>query len=172
MSLLERAQAHSVSSPCPRLSFVTLFSLRVGIRGEKAKRGRLSLPPHTHIPLRNTPVRDPPLPLQPPPKHFHINNQAIFLHANPSKRAGANLQAWGWVVCAASSFQVCPTPWQTFVPLYVAHKAPALSALIDQRPVVKEESSTPYQWCSTSAPEKSLRLFPQHAQCRGDNESR
>lgn len=58
---------------------------------------------------------------------------------------GANLQAWGWVVCAASSFQVCPTPRQTFVPLYVAHKAPALSALIDQRPVVKEESSTPYQ---------------------------
>lgn len=29
MSLLERARAHSVSSPCPRLSFVPLFSLRV-----------------------------------------------------------------------------------------------------------------------------------------------
>lgn len=52
-----------------------------------------------------------------PPKYFHINNQAIFLHVNPSKRAGANLQARGWVVCATSSFQVCHTPKQTFVPL-------------------------------------------------------
>lgn len=72
---------------------------------------------HTHTPLRNTPAWDPPLPPSTPPKHFHINNRAIFLHANPSKRAGANLQARGWVVRAASPFQVCPTPWQTFVPL-------------------------------------------------------
>lgn len=119
---------------------------------------------HTHSPQKHTrpgPSSSP----STPPKHFHINNQAIFLHANPSKRAGANLQPWGWVACAASSFQVCPTPCR-HLSRYVAHKAPALSALIDQRPAVKEESGTPYQWCSTSAPEKSLRLLPQHAQCR------
>lgn len=68
------------------------------------------------------------------------------------------------------SFQVCLTPWQTFVPLYVAHKAPALSALIDQRLAVEEERSIPYQWCSTSAAEKNLHLFQQHAQFLGDNE--
>ncbi len=71
---------------------------------------------HTHIPQKHTSLGPSSSPST-PPKHFHINNQAIFLHANPSKRAGANLQAWGWVVCAAFSFQVCPTPWQTFVPL-------------------------------------------------------
>lgn len=68
------------------------------------------------------------------------------------------------------SFQVSLTPWQTFVPLYVAHKAPALSALIDQRPAVEEERSTPYQWCYTSAAEKNLHLFQRHAQFLGDNE--
>lgn len=46
MSLLERAGARSVSSPCPRLSFVPLFSLREGIRWRgggrwgEGKRGR------------------------------------------------------------------------------------------------------------------------------------
>lgn len=94
----------------------------------------------TRVPLRITRVRYPALLQQPPPKHFHINNQAIFLHANPSKRAEANLRVW-----AASFFQVCLIPWQTFVPLYMEHKAPALSALIDQRPAEEEERSIPYQ---------------------------
>lgn len=100
MSLLERAQAHSVSSPCPRLSFVTLFSLRVGIRGEKAKRGRLSLPPHTHIPLRNTPVRDPPLPLQPPPQNIFISiiKQFFYMLIHQSGLGLICKRGAGWCV--------------------------------------------------------------------------
>lgn len=112
VSLLEGAQAHTVSASRSRLSFVTLFSLRVGIRGERRESEVDNRCHHTRVPLRSTPVRDPALLLQHPLKHFHINNQAIFLHANPSKRAEANLRAW-----AASFFSgvpdsladVCPT---------------------------------------------------------------
>lgn len=84
-------------------SFVTLFSLRMGIRGERRESEVDNRCHHTRLPLRSTPVRDPVRLLQHPLKHFHINNQAIFLHANPSKRAEANLRAW-----AASFFSGVP----------------------------------------------------------------
>lgn len=119
----------------------------------------------THTSLRNTPVRDPPLPLQPPQNIFiSIIKQFFYMLIHQSGLGLICRHRAGWCV-PLPLFRCAALPGR-HLSRYVAHKALALSALIDQRLAVKEESSTPYQWCSTSAPEKSLRLLPQHAQCR------
>lgn len=102
----------------------------------------------------------------PPPQNIFISiiEQFFYMLIHQSGLALICRRGAGWCV-PLPLFRCAPLPGR-HLSRYVAHKAPALSALIDQRPAVKKESSTPYQWCSTSAPEKSLRLLPQHAQCR------
>lgn len=158
----------NVSSPCPHLSFVLFFFQRDGMRerGGGQVRRESKVDNHHHC------VHTHPsgthqygnLPLQ-PPKHFHINNRAIFLHANPSKRAGANLQAWGWLMYAASSFQVCSSQWQTFVPLCGTQSLCPVSTDWSEAGCKggKQHTLSMMLYICTW---KSLHLLPQCTQCR------
>ena len=118
----------------------------------------------THTSCRNPPVQGPFLSPSTPKNIFiSIIKQFFYMLIHQSGLALICRRGAGWRVLLPL-FRCAPLPGR-HLSRYEAHKAPALSALIDQRLAVKEESSTPYQWCSTSAPEKSLGLPPQHTQC-------
>lgn len=160
MSALQRAQAPSVSSPCPRLSFVPLsFPKGGGREGKEREEGKgVKISTTNTFSLFFSDTISPifsPYHISLTFKHFHTNNRAISLHANPSRqRMGLILVCRaGWhsspLLLVSSSpllFQVCPRSLADICPCRVAHKAPALSAQIDQSSGVNEEGGgTPYQ---------------------------
>lgn len=65
-------RVHSVSSLCSPLSFIALYSLRVGIRGERRESEVDNRCHHTRAPLRITRVRYPAR-LQQPPQNIFIS---------------------------------------------------------------------------------------------------
>lgn len=143
---------------------MTLFSERGGEEGQVRKgKARKIITTTAHTCLGNTQVQDTPLPPQTPQNIFiSIIKQFSYMLIHQSGRGLIFRHRGGW--CAPLPLFRCATLLSRHLSRCVAHKAPALSALIDQRPAVKEGSSIPYQWCSTSAPEKSPHLLPQHAQ--------
>lgn len=157
--------------PCPHLFFVQLFSLREGVKGgwgggaderSKSKVDNHFQCTHTHTPEKPTS----PGPSSSPQNIFiSIIKQFFYMLIHQSVLGLIFRRGAGW--CVPLPLFRCATLPSRHLSRCVAHKAPALSALIDQTPAIKEGSSIPYQWCSTSAPEKGLRLLPQHAQrCR------